>query len=281
MSTAQLVDTQDLKWQADAKFAPDKESAWKHPMHKDGWMHAHDALRAEMARFRDTLAQLAARDQLRRWEVDCLQEAWKEHKAHVHSHHSNEDDMMAPFLQTRIRSPEKLHDDHESLLHQLEQLDQRIEGLSSLERGPEAVWKEVQGLFGPSVIFVLGGPGCGKGTNCAKAEQQLGYVHLSAGDLLRAERQREGSTYGTMIETYIRDLHGRTTCFLEGTARTQGTETSETQGTAATKGTDAAEMRPAVRSLPVSPERETTVRNGAVAQADGAVAVRVNVTVHG
>ena len=57
----------------------------------------------------------------------------------------------------------------------------------------------------PAVVFVLGGPGSGKGTNCAKAEQQLGYVHLSAGDLLRAERQREGSTYGTMIETYIRE----------------------------------------------------------------------------
>jgi hypothetical protein len=135
MSAAQVVDTQDLKWQADVKFAPDKESAWKHPMHKDGWMHAHNALRAEIARFRDALAQLAARAQLRRWEVDCLQEAWREHRAHVHSHHSNEDDMMAPFLNTRIRSPDKLHDDHEALLITLEQLDQRIEGLS-LERGP-------------------------------------------------------------------------------------------------------------------------------------------------
>jgi UMP-CMP kinase len=37
----------------------------------------------------------------------------------------------------------------------------------------------------PNVVFVLGGPGAGKGTMCQLAEQQLGWTHLSAGDLLR------------------------------------------------------------------------------------------------
>ncbi|KAK6027308.1 hypothetical protein OSTOST_06661 [Ostertagia ostertagi] len=37
-----------------------------------------------------------------------------------------------------------------------------------------------------NVVFVLGPPGSGKGT------QTLGFMHLSAGDLLRAERQRQG-----------------------------------------------------------------------------------------
>ena len=37
-----------------------------------------------------------------------------------------------------------------------------------------------------NVVFVLGGPGAGKGTMCELAEQQLGWEHLSAGDLLRA-----------------------------------------------------------------------------------------------
>ena len=39
----------------------------------------------------------------------------------------------------------------------------------------------------PSVIFVLGGPGCGKGTQCGKIADEYKYVHLSAGDLLREE----------------------------------------------------------------------------------------------
>lgn len=35
--------------------------------------------------------------------------------------------------------------------------------------------------------------------------QDFGYVHLSAGDLLREERATPGSQYGEMIETHIRN----------------------------------------------------------------------------
>lgn len=38
----------------------------------------------------------------------------------------------------------------------------------------------------PTVVFVLGGPGAGKGTMCELAEIQLGWTHLSVGALLRA-----------------------------------------------------------------------------------------------
>jgi len=44
----------------------------------------------------------------------------------------------------------------------------------------------------PNVVFVLGGPGTGKGTMCELAEIQLGWTHLSTGELLRAERQTGG-----------------------------------------------------------------------------------------
>ncbi|KAK9890173.1 hypothetical protein WA026_008977 [Henosepilachna vigintioctopunctata] len=57
----------------------------------------------------------------------------------------------------------------------------------------------------PKVIFVLGPPGAGKGTQCQKIVQKYGYVHLSAGDLLREERAKPGSQYGELIESYIRD----------------------------------------------------------------------------
>uniref|UniRef100_F1L7M7 UMP-CMP kinase n=2 Tax=Ascaris TaxID=6251 RepID=F1L7M7_ASCSU len=56
-----------------------------------------------------------------------------------------------------------------------------------------------------NVVFVLGPPGCGKGTQCARIQKNLGFVHLSAGDLLRAERQREGSQYGALIEQHIKN----------------------------------------------------------------------------
>ena len=42
-------------------------------------------------------------------------------------------------------------------------------------------------LIGKEIVFVLGGPGSGKGTQCEKIVANFGYTHLSAGDLLRAE----------------------------------------------------------------------------------------------
>lgn len=57
----------------------------------------------------------------------------------------------------------------------------------------------------PEVVFVLGAPGAGKGTQCTFISDEFGFVHLSAGDLLREERQRPGSEFGEMIEEKIRN----------------------------------------------------------------------------
>jgi len=55
----------------------------------------------------------------------------------------------------------------------------------------------------PNVVFVLGGPGAGKGTMCELAESQLGWTHLSTGDLLRAEREAGGPAAST-IDKFIK-----------------------------------------------------------------------------
>jgi UMP-CMP kinase len=63
-------------------------------------------------------------------------------------------------------------------------------------------------LLDPSdalIVFVLGGPGSGKGTQCAKIVKDFGFKHLSAGDLLREEQDRPGSQYGDMIKQYIKE----------------------------------------------------------------------------
>ena len=56
-----------------------------------------------------------------------------------------------------------------------------------------------------TVIFVLGGPGAGKGTQCANLVRDYGFKHLSAGDLLREEQDRPGSDVGAMIKDYIKE----------------------------------------------------------------------------
>jgi len=60
------------------------------------------------------------------------------------------------------------------------------------------------GKFKPKVVFVLGGPGAGKGTQCENIVKDYGYVHLSAGDLLRAET-KSGSKNGEMIARMIKN----------------------------------------------------------------------------
>lgn len=59
--------------------------------------------------------------------------------------------------------------------------------------------------YKPNVIFVLGGPGAGKGTQCEKLSDEFGIIHLSAGDLLREERANPDSQYGKLIDTYIKE----------------------------------------------------------------------------
>lgn len=55
------------------------------------------------------------------------------------------------------------------------------------------------------VVFFLGGPGSGKGTQSENLVKDYGFKHLSAGDLLREEQDREGSEYGDMIKSYIKE----------------------------------------------------------------------------
>jgi UMP-CMP kinase len=42
-------------------------------------------------------------------------------------------------------------------------------------------------MFDLIIIFVLGGPGAGKGTQCALLAKKYGMNHLSLGDILRQE----------------------------------------------------------------------------------------------
>lgn len=57
----------------------------------------------------------------------------------------------------------------------------------------------------PFILFVLGGPGAGKGTQCTRLVADFNFVHLSAGDLLREEMAREGSEFSELIGKCIKE----------------------------------------------------------------------------
>lgn len=85
----------------------------------------------------------------------------------------------------------------------------------------------------PLVAFVLGGPGSGKGTQCKLICDEFGFKHLSAGDLLRAERNSPGSQYGEMIERHIQEgsiVPVEVTCSLLEKAMVEHCSKIETKG---------------------------------------------------
>ena len=50
-----------------------------------------------------------------------------------------------------------------------------------------------------NIVFILGGPGSGKGTQCDKIVEKYGFCHLSSGDLLRDE-VASGSERGKKLQ---------------------------------------------------------------------------------
>ncbi|PAA49580.1 hypothetical protein BOX15_Mlig009333g1 [Macrostomum lignano] len=60
----------------------------------------------------------------------------------------------------------------------------------------------VDQLKDAKVIFVLGGPGSGKGTQCERIVAKYGLAHLSSGDLLRAE-VASGSERGNRLKAIM------------------------------------------------------------------------------
>jgi UMP-CMP kinase len=50
-----------------------------------------------------------------------------------------------------------------------------------------------------SILYVLGGPGAGKGTLCTKLAQKYRLRHFSVGDVLRAERDNPESKFAAII----------------------------------------------------------------------------------
>ncbi|KAM0918290.1 hypothetical protein ACQ4PT_008876 [Festuca glaucescens] len=68
----------------------------------------------------------------------------------------------------------------------------------------EDVMENILGGKKVAVVFVLGGPGSGKGTQCSNIVEHFGFTHLSAGELLRTEI-KSGSENGAMIDNIIKE----------------------------------------------------------------------------
>ncbi|XDA76544.1 hypothetical protein R6Z07F_006688 [Ovis aries] len=54
----------------------------------------------------------------------------------------------------------------------------------------------------PLIVFVMGGPGCGKGTQCKYMATKYGFCHMGLGQLLQQEAQR-GTWWGQKIHDFM------------------------------------------------------------------------------
>jgi len=58
-------------------------------------------------------------------------------------------------------------------------------------------------MEGKKIVFIVGGPGSGKGTQCDRIVEKYDYCHLSSGDLLRAE-VASGSERGQQLQEIMK-----------------------------------------------------------------------------
>jgi adenylate kinase family enzyme len=63
---------------------------------------------------------------------------------------------------------------------------------------------QAKSLEAANIVFVLGGPGSGKGTQCERIVAKYGHTHLSAGDLLRDE-VKSSSELGKQCEAIMKE----------------------------------------------------------------------------
>ena len=89
------------------------------------------------------------------WEVASIQNWWKSHLNHIHSHHQNEDEKMNPYLRERIVYPKKLEADHIILTSHLDTIAGLVDNLSvsgtSLEKLYSA-WHSYQAMIKPHLL---------------------------------------------------------------------------------------------------------------------------------
>ena len=66
------------------------------------------------------------------------------------------------------------------------------------------MWTSIYWFNGWVILIDLGGPGSGKGTQCARIVEKFGFAHLSTGDLFRAEAEK-GTELGQKISNIMKE----------------------------------------------------------------------------
>jgi hemerythrin-like domain-containing protein len=147
------INTSDTEWKVSAKFKPDKDDQWKHSPDKDGWVKAHNMIRDEVDSFIDALESISNKNSdssTPSWAITSIKQFWSHHEHVVHTHHNNEDNIMNPFMKTRINLPDKLEADHNIIIERMTNVTNCVNALkedSSLDQLSTAMSSYREYLF--------------------------------------------------------------------------------------------------------------------------------------
>ena len=98
------------QYQKDPAFLPDKTETWVTSKDQDGWVLSHNSLRGELEEMRAALTAITNSSNsetttIDSWKLECLQSIWKYHLDHVVLHQKAEEEVLQPFLETRVKYP--------------------------------------------------------------------------------------------------------------------------------------------------------------------------------
>ena len=99
-----------------------------------------------------------------------------------------------------IHSPDEVHVQNKAQV--IDRIPQEVERESRLA-AIDVAWEYLEDPREIDIIFVIGGPGSGKGTICEKLASAHEFKHVSVGELLRSE-VRSGSALGNQVAEIMR-----------------------------------------------------------------------------
>jgi Hemerythrin HHE cation binding domain len=113
------------------KHEPKFGHTWTFEIQFDGWWLAHEALRGELKEMQlvlDRWNSFPSVDEslIGPHHITALQQWWKGHATHMHSHHRNEDNIVRPFVSRRFQWLEFLDKDHHEIIDYIEKIEHRI-----------------------------------------------------------------------------------------------------------------------------------------------------------
>ncbi len=125
----------------------EKNDRWPFTTKDDGWIKAHDALRADLSDLRaviQAMQQLAKNNRLTKRQIKSVLVYWARFQHSLTHHHDTEDHIVIPWMCTRVLVPDTVASEHKELLDAMEAVDTKIKAVDMTESSIAALYEKFQ-----------------------------------------------------------------------------------------------------------------------------------------